>query len=179
MSNPNPKENRQVTTFYAQPYDISARGFYFDSREQYDDKASKLRNDYGQRVEEFEIQFIDGERLDAELFEALKIHQGNFGGFLETAEEWTDDQKVKVIIAVREVGYGFDLKNDDPDQFDIDLYECDSLRELAMQFVDEGLFGEIPKAIEHYLDYDAIARDLGMDYAETTINGTSYIYRSD
>jgi len=28
-----------------------------------------------------------------------------------------------------------------------------------------------------YLDYDAIARDLGMDYSETEIAGTQLIYR--
>lgn len=51
------------------------------------------------------------------------------------------------------------------------------LKELAEQFVDEGLFGEIPKAIANYLDYDAIARDLGFDYSEITIAGARLIYR--
>jgi len=46
-----------------------------------------------------------------------------------------------------------------------------------MQFVDEGLFGEIPAAIANYLDYDAIARDLGMDYSETVIDGARYVFR--
>ena len=47
-----------------------------------------------------------------------------------------------------------------------------------MQFVEEGLFGTIPKAIENYLDYDAIARDLAMDYGTTTIDVTRYAYRA-
>ncbi len=46
-----------------------------------------------------------------------------------------------------------------------------------MQFVDDGLFGEIPAAIANYLDYDAIARDLSADYAETIIDGARYVYR--
>ena len=91
-------------------------------------------------------------------------------------DQWTEDQKTKVILAVSEMGYSFNIRDDDPDKFDIDLYECDSLRDLAVQFVDEGLFGDIPKAIENYLDYDAIARDLDMDYGQAVINGTSYIY---
>ncbi len=53
------------------------------------------------------------------------------------------------------------------------------MQELAQQFVEEGLFGEIPEKIQHYLDYDAIARDLSMDYSEITIAGTHYIYRCD
>ena len=168
-----------MTTLYAQPYDLAATGFTFDSAKTYASQASRLRNAYGQPVEEFEIQFIDGETLDAQLFNALGVNQATIDAYFEAAEEWDDDQKTKIIIAVGEVGNRFDLGNDDPDRFDIDLYEIDSLRDLAIQFVEEGLFGDIPKAIEDYLDYDAIARDLCMDYGTVTINGTHYAYRCD
>ena len=60
---------------------------------------------------------------------------------------------------------------------DIDLYEIDTLRELAEQFVEDGLFGEIPDNLRGYLDYDAIAYDLGMDYSETEIDNRKFIYR--
>ena len=46
---------------YAQPYDLAAAGFYFYTAEEYHKKSSKLRNDYGEIVEEFEIQFVPGE----------------------------------------------------------------------------------------------------------------------
>ena len=49
---------------------------------------------------------------------------------------------------------------------DCDLYEDMTMRELAEEFVDEGLFGEIPARLQYYIDYDAIARDLQMDYTE-------------
>jgi hypothetical protein len=168
-----------MTTLYAQPYDLAASGFYFDSAADYDAKAGKLCNAYGQPVEEFEIQFIDGAALDGQLFEALNVNQANLDAYLEAVADWTNDQKVRIIIAVGEVGYSFALGQDDPDKFDISLYEIDSLRDLAIQFVDDGLFGEIPKAIENYLDYDAIARDLGIDYATVTIDGTRFAYRCD
>ena len=166
-----------MTELFAQPYDISATGFYFRTEAEYAEKSAKLRNDAGWPVEEFELQFIDGESIDAKLFEALGVNQCNFTQFLDACDTWDDDQKRKVIIAVGECGYSFDLTSGDPDDFDIDLYETDSLRELAEQFVDEGLFGEIPEPIRNYLDYDAIARDLGMDYSETTIAGTRLVYR--
>lgn len=51
------------------------------------------------------------------------------------------------------------------------------MKELTEQFVDEGLFGDIPERLQYYLDYDAIARDLSMDYAETEIAGQRLIYR--
>lgn len=166
-----------MTELFAQPYDISAQGFYFHSQSEYEEKSSKLRNSAGWPVEEFELQFIDGESIDARLFEALGVNQCNFPQFLEACDDWNDNQKRKAIIAVGECGYSFDLKSGDPDGFDVDLYEMDSLRELAEQFVEEGLFGDIPEPIRNYLDYDAIARELSMDYSETTIAGTRLIYR--
>lgn len=56
---------------YAQPYDISAEGFYFRDTEEYAKKSEKLCNRYGDIVEEFEIQFIDGDLLDCELAKAM------------------------------------------------------------------------------------------------------------
>jgi len=165
-----------VTRLYAQPYDISATGFFFDSADEYNAKAAKAKNSYGWPVEEFEIQFIDGDIIDAALFKALGVHQGNFQAYLDAVESWSEEDKVRVIIAVGEAGYTFDLDTDTPDRFDVDLYEMSSLRDLAEHLVEGGLFGEIRERIQAYLDYDAIARDLGMDYSQTTIDGTSYIY---
>ena len=61
--------------------------------------------------------------------------------------------------------------------FEFTLPQTMDLTDEQKQFVDEGLFGDIPEPIRNYLDYDAIARDLGMDYSETTIAGTRVIYR--
>jgi antirestriction protein len=166
-----------MTTFYAQPYDISATGFYFDTEDQYQAKIRTIKNDYGQTVEEFEIQFIDGETIDAQLTEAIGINQANICQAMELIDEWSDDQKVRAIIAVGECGYSFNSKRFDPDHIDIDLYEIDSLRDLAMQFVDDGLFGEIPERISMYLDYEMIARELACDYSMISIDGTNYAYR--
>ena len=58
--------------------------------------------------------------------------------------------------------------DDEPGDLDIDIYETESLRDLALQFARDGLFGDIPERLQSYLDYDAIGRDLGMDYAETS-----------
>lgn len=60
---------------------------------------------------------------------------------------------------------------------DVDIYEVSSLRELAEHFVEEGLFGDIPESLQFYIDYDAIARDLGMDHTHNVIAGTPLVYR--
>ena len=165
-----------MTQLFAQPYDISANGFFFESKEEYEQKTAKNFNNMGFPVEEYEIQFIDGEDIDAHLFKALEIHQGNSYLFLDVCNNWVEHQKQKVIIAVSDCGHGFDLKSDHPDDLDVDIYEMNNLRELADYFVDEGLFGEIPKQLQYYLDYDAIARDLSIDYTETVIAGKRLVY---
>lgn len=163
--------------FFAQPYDASANGFYFSDSEEFSDTINNIRNEYGQKVEEFEIQFIDGERIDAQVCDAIGIHQGNIIPVMEKLDEWDDWQKTLVIIAVGECGYDFNPAGDAPEDFDIDVYDVDSMRELAQQFVNEGLFGEISEHLRFYIDYDAIARDLGFDYTETEIDNRTMIYR--
>ncbi|UWQ31634.1 antirestriction protein ArdA [Leisingera sp. M527] len=163
-----------MTLLFAQPYDISATGFYFEDMAGYETKAAALRSDYGQKVEEFEIQIIDGEAIDCALAAAIGINQANLPQYFELVEEMDDHDKQVIIIAVGECGYDFDP---DPRRFDVDIYPVATTRDLAEMFVDEGLYGDIPEHLQFYIDYDAIARDLAVDYTETEIAGETLIYR--
>ena len=81
-----------------------------------------------------------------------------------------------MLTLLRRPGYGhFDVM-DDPESVEIDLYAVSGLRDLAEQFVEEGLFGEIPESLQFYIDYEAIARDLAADYSETHIAGEDFVY---
>lgn len=166
-----------MSTFFAQPYDINAKGFFFDSPETYEEGTKGRTSCYGMPVEEYEVQFIDGETIDAALASALEVNQANIIAFFECEEDWDDDQKRRAIIAAKEIGEVVE-PTDNPDDLSIDIYELNSMRELAEQFVDEGLFGDIPDHLANYIDLDAIARDLSFDYSETCIAGQSFIYRS-
>lgn len=166
-----------MTQLFAQPYDVTANGFYFHSLEEYQKRSSALRNSHGQIVEEFEIQFIDGEDIDCQFAKAIGLNQSNFPDFFRLVDEWEDHEKIRYIIAVGECGYAFDLKDDNIDMLDVDLYEEETMRDLAVRFVDDGLFGEVPEAFQYYINYDAIARDLQVDYSEIRINGLNLIYR--
>lgn len=161
---------------FARPYDLSATGFFFEDLEEFNKGKEFHVNSYGQAVEEYEIEFIDGEALDAELFKAYDAqHACDLEKYFEAAETLDAHDKVKTIVLVDEVGYtieGLDLDN-------IDIYECDTMKDLAEQFVDEGFFGVIPKHLENYIDYDKLAHDLSLDYGKTCIAGTNYIYRAD
>ena len=167
-----------MTTLYAQPYDSTAEGFSFDTTEAFEAATAQAVNTYGQRVEEFEIQFIDGEAIDCALFGAWRPGQGDVGAFLEAVDDWDDDHKLRFIIAVEEIGYAAAALAEAPDAIEIDIYPVESLKELAIHFVDEGLFGPVPEPLQYYLDYEAIARDLAMDYAVTAIAGVRLVYRS-
>lgn len=163
--------------FYAQPYDISAEGFYFRSVEDWDKTLPDVKNQFGNPVEEFELQFIDGHMIDCELAKAWEVNQANFSPFFDAADEWDIEQKTRYIIAVGECGYSHEQITDDSDGIDLDIYHIASMRELAEQFVDDGLFGDIPKRLQSYIDYVAIARDLAVDYSEAIIAGERLIYR--
>ena len=70
----------------------------------------------------------------------------------------------------------YDPTSDHPDKFEIDLYEMNSLVELAEYFVEEGFYGDIPERLTFYIDTDAIARDLSVEYSELTIAGKRFVY---
>ncbi|MEM8575705.1 MAG: antirestriction protein ArdA [Pseudomonadota bacterium] len=165
------------TTFYAQPYDLSATGFFFNRPEDYAAKAAACWNDFGERVEEFVLQFVEGEAIDAALAEAVGLTAPHLAAFFEAVESWDDHQKLAVIIAVSECGYAFDWAASAPEDFDVDIYEDMTLRDVAEAFVDEGLLGEIPEQLQCYLDVDAISRDLAVDYTETEIAGRRIVFR--
>ncbi|WP_420412214.1 antirestriction protein ArdA [Roseibium sp.] len=161
-----------MTYLFAQPYDISANGFCFEDFESYQKQAAKAANSYGQPVEEFEIQFID-----CELAKAYGINQANLKSYFSAVDELEEDEKKTVILAVGECGYDIERVLSHIGAVDLDIYYVSSMRELAEQFVEEGLFGEIPERLQYYLYYDAIARDLSADYIETVITGETLIYR--
>lgn len=166
-----------TVTLHALPYDFSAAGFYFESIEDYRMLSAKAVNAFGHPVKEFEIQFIDGNPIDVELARAFGLNQSCIGHFLEAVVEWSEDQTIRFIIAAGECGHTFDPTSDNVEDIDLDIYEIGSLRELAEQFVTEGLLGEIPKYLESYIDFDAIARDLAADYSEKTVGGKNFVFR--
>lgn len=163
---------------HAQPYDITANGFYFESLEEYAEKAGSNRTDCGDPVEEYEIQFIDGDQIDCDLAKAWGINQANIGPYFDACESWDDHGKTVFIIAVGEAGYSFDPVSVAPSGFDVDIYPVDSMKELAEQFVDERMFGDIPEHLANYIDMDTSACDLAMEYSATEVAGDRLIYRA-
>ena len=92
-----------TNTYHATPYDTSALGFYFNTYEEYLEKYATHRNDYGDPVEEYEIQFIDGDNY--RLFGSLGINQANLNEWFDSFEELDDEDIIKTIYLSEDLGY--------------------------------------------------------------------------
>ncbi|MGJ8530026.1 hypothetical protein [Maritalea sp.] len=72
----------------------SASASYAGSFEDYQAKATIAVNHYGEPVEEFELQFIDGEEIDCDLAQAWNVNQSNIKAYLDAVENWDEHGQV-------------------------------------------------------------------------------------
>ena len=52
----------------------------------------------------------------------------------------------------------------------------DDWEDMAIQYVEDGLFGDIPDNIQGYLDYERLGRDLSFDYSGTYVGNDLYVF---
>jgi hypothetical protein len=160
-----------MTILHASPYNPDARGFNFSTAEEFTTQASALLDRYGNAVEEFELQYLDGE--DSQLFEACGINQCNLPTWFDDIEPLEDYEKAALFYLVDQVGYRL---NEALEKIaDVCISEC-SLIDAASELFDECYLSEVPQAIQNYIDYDAFARDcrLGGDMCEFRFNGATF-----
>lgn len=96
------------------------------------------------------------------------IHLDSLNELVKEIAELAPYEK-REFAAILDAGY-----NDLDDAFvtfenkSYSFYPDMTLANVAEELVSEGMFGEIPEPIMFYIDYDAIARDLGYSgYTET------------
>ena len=85
-----------MTTLFANPYNIDAGGFYFESADEFTEKSPNLTDRYVNPVEEFEIDFIDGD--DATLFNACGIYQANLSTYFDDIEPLSETEKAALYF---------------------------------------------------------------------------------
>jgi len=160
-----------MPTLHATPYDITHSGFYFDSPEEFTERMEKAP------FEEVELQFIDGSEEECLIFKLSKPHQGNVAGYFESIEAGYDGHRLAALSYLVEYrGLAWEDAAQSPD--DVDVYEM-TIKELAEHFAEEGIYpAGVTEQILPYLDYDLLARDLSMDYAEITCLGATYCVRA-
>ena len=162
--------------YHATPYDISASGFYFNSYEDYLAKLVSHTNDYGDPVEEFEIQFIDGDNY--RLFEAVGVNQANLKDWFEKFESLDGDDAIKAIYLAE--GRGYRLEDALDRLEDVHLFEGTAIEYAENHIEDNDLLSQIPENLRYYFDTETFARDmlLGGDIVELEVDSTQYIIQA-
>ena len=160
-------------SFFAQPYSLDAQGFYFTDYEDYTAKAEALRDSFGNVVEEFELQFIDGDAEEAELFIACGVNQATLEQFFDDVLTLDDHQKPAFFYLTSVLNCSIEQaleKIDEPS-----IYEGE-LKDAAEELFDECYLSDIPESVRNYIDYAAFAHDceLGGDMTEFEFAGTTY-----
>lgn len=158
-------------SLYANPYDTTRHGFYFNSLEDFEAKFEKNRP-----VEEYEIDFIEGTSEEAALFKVAHITQANLEDWFNGLDELEDHQLPAVY---------FLLDNGNVDSFrdaidkasELSFGEGDT-KEYVERFVDDmgGPSALGKKTLEQYFDYDSYAHDMELngEVVEFTFGGTTY-----
>ena len=160
-----------MTTLHATPYNIDAAGFYFESMSDYQNKSKNHLDRFGNLVEEFEIQFIDGD--EADLFNACGINQSNLNTWFDDIECMSESDKLNLHYLIAVAGYTLVQamdKLDEPSIYDGNLLDA------ASELFDECYLPSVPDNIKYYIDYEKFARDclLGGDMCEFEYAGETY-----
>ena len=145
---------------YANPYDITARGWYFSTEEDFEKKFKQRLP-----VEEYEIDFIDGSDEALTLFKLLQVNQANLGEFFDRLDDFEalDEAEQAALYYITE-----------ENRFTKDLDEAlklveDEVRvmegtalDYAYEYIDSA--GAIPaKLADQYFDFEKFGRDAKYD----------------
>jgi antirestriction protein len=136
---------------HAQPYDTSATGFYFTSYEDYAEKYATR-----EPVEEYEIQFIDGDNAESDLANIVGLTQCTIERYFELLDENYDDDQLIALGHLKEhCGYDLETCIDKLDEVMLHHGTApDYAHECAIDVYSlEGFAAR-------YFDADAYARDL-------------------
>ena len=169
-----------MTTLYAQAYDIAATGFYFTDLESFNAGCATNLNDYGEHVEEYEIQLIEADATDCAIAEAMKLNQANLAQFFDFIDQAPDEHDVIAFCIALGDNIATLRKDTAIDEFtdNMIIYRADTIVQLAEQFIDEGMLGDIPDHLQHYIDVTAYAADLSYDYTEANVLGLNVFYQA-
>ncbi len=160
-----------MNTLCATPYNLDASFFYFNDIDDYEAKARCHLDRYGNLVDEYEIQFVDG--ADAALFEACGINQANLSTWFNEIELLQDHDKVSLYYLAVVAGYSLEQALDKLEEPSI---AASNLRDSAVELFDECWLHEVPEKAHFYIDYDRFARDCSLcgDMVEFEYQGKTY-----
>jgi len=159
--------------YHATPYDIHATGFYFTDYEDYKRQAASHLNKYDEPVEEYEIQYIDGDK--PRLFSLLSVSQATLWQWFDEYESLDRETTIKAMY-LAENGETIETILNAIDE--IIMYEG-TAASYAEEYIDgSGMLDPLPASLKYYFDYEGFSRDLLLngDIDEVTIEGTTYVF---
>ena len=122
--------------------------------------------------EEYFITDYESEILIDEYDDIFRLNE-----LAELMQLYTDDDFLELRVLSSEGYDERDVIDEGIEKHNVEIHDyrnnssfTDTFELLAQDFVNDGLFGEIPTSLENYIDYEAIARDLRFDYSEVEIN---------
>lgn len=122
-------------------------------------------------TEEHEEYFITDYEAEIAIDEYDDIYKLN--ELAEAMENYDADDYLKLKLLAYEGYNEREVVLNGLDNYDVEIHDyssntsfTDAYELLAQDLVEEGLFGDVPKQFEYYIDYSAIGRDLSMDYVE-------------
>lgn len=160
--------------FYANPYNPDANGFYFETFEEFENQAENLIDSFGAPVEEFHLEFIDGEKYESELFEKAKINTANLEQFIEFMESVHPNEAAILSYLLSDLNMKFEEETIDMID-EVNLYEG-TLLDAASEMFDELYLHDVPEGLRNYIDYDSFANDEKCEgnMVEFTFAGKTY-----
>lgn len=146
-------------SLYANPYNQDANGFYFSSLEEYETKAKNLSDRYGNAVEEFEIDFINGDESEQFLFDLIKVNQANLDYYFDCVNEYSLDEN-QVIAGKYLLDCGHTIESILENVDNVQIYEG-SASDYAYEFINDCYnLDKMMGDLANYFDYDKFANDL-------------------
>lgn len=164
--------------FYANPYNTDATGFYFETYEEFTEKMEEAKDSFGNPVEEFMIDVIDGAREELQLVEAIGVSQGNIEEVIEFIDT-SDDNEWPTVFFLLDNNICYDLDDAKRKSRDYSVSKW-SLLDAATELFNGCYLCLIPKDsrrfIEQYINYDSFANDCEVDgdMVEFEFGGKTY-----
>tara|TARA_R110000787_G_scaffold31706_4_gene83966 strand:+ start:398 stop:913 length:516 start_codon:yes stop_codon:yes gene_type:complete len=149
--------------YFAQPYSLDAMGFYFTDLADYQAKAAKAVDRFGLPVEEFELQYIDGELY--RLFNAIGVTQASLAAWFDLLEQLDEDEE-RYLIACHLAEDGYAIDELAPRWDDYSVYHG-TAAEYAEEMVADCY--QLPDRIAYYLDYERLGRDMVLEGSITEL----------
>jgi hypothetical protein len=155
----------ESTMFRALVANDGISGFSFSTIDEFHEEMSFLQGRGFPVNLKLEIKCHARDLIDQELASCFDLNQTNIEAFLDALDEWDEEDKIKVIIAITGSIRIFNLGHDTPADTGVTVVGSVNFQDLAEELVHQGAVpGLSPEISPAYFDWDCLIRDISMDH---------------